>query len=59
MNPSWPSRLAWIGGLLGMLAALIVFAPARWLANSVTSATAGQLQLVNARGTVWDGQAEA
>lgn len=58
MNPSWPSHLAWIGGLLGMLAALIVFAPARWLANSVTSATAGQLQLVNARGTVWDGQAD-
>jgi general secretion pathway protein N len=57
-NPSWPSRLAWIGGLLGMLAALLVFAPARWLANSVTSATAGQLQLVNARGTVWDGQAD-
>lgn len=55
---NWPIRLAWIGGLLGLLFALIVFAPARWLASSVTSATQGQLQLVNARGTVWDGQAD-
>ena len=55
MNGGWPVRLAWLGGLFGLLAALVVFAPARWLANSVTSATGGQLQLVNARGTVWDG----
>lgn len=55
---NWPIRLAWIGGLLGLLFALVVFAPARWLASSVTSATQGQLQLVNARGTVWDGQAD-
>jgi general secretion pathway protein N len=58
LNGNWPVRLAWLGGLVGLLAALIVFAPARWLANSVTSATNGQLQLVNARGTVWDGQAD-
>lgn len=58
MNGAWPTRLAWIGGLLGLLAALVVFAPARWLANGVTSATQGQLQLVNARGTVWNGQAD-
>ena len=58
MNGTWPTRLAWIGGLLGLLAALIAFAPASWLANSVTSATKGQLQLVNARGTVWNGQAD-
>lgn len=58
MNGNWPLRLAWIGGLLGLLAALIAFAPARWLANGVTSATQGQLQMVNARGTVWNGQAD-
>ncbi|MDR7094375.1 type II secretion system protein N [Hydrogenophaga laconesensis] len=58
MNGAWPTRLAWIGGLLGLLAALLFFAPARWLANGVTSATQGQLQLVNARGTVWNGQAD-
>lgn len=58
MNGVWPVRLAWIGGLLGLFVALIVFAPARWLASSVTSATNGQLQLLNARGTVWNGQAD-
>ena len=58
MNGNWPVRLAWIGGLLGLLVALITFAPARWLASSVTSATQGQLQLLNARGTVWNGQAD-
>lgn len=58
MNGVWPARLAWICGLLGLLAALVVFAPARWLANGVTSAMQGQLQLVNARGTVWNGQAD-
>lgn len=58
MNGNWPIRLAWIGGLLGLLVAIVVFAPARWLANGVTSTTQGQLQLVNARGTVWNGQAD-
>ncbi|WP_066268508.1 type II secretion system protein N [Hydrogenophaga palleronii] len=58
MNGVWPRRLAWIGGLLGLLVALLVFAPASWLASGVTSATNGQLQLVNARGTVWNGQAD-
>lgn len=58
MNGNWPARLAWLGGLLGLLAAIVVFAPARWLATGVTSATQGQLQMVNARGTVWNGQAD-
>lgn len=44
--------------MLGVLAALLVFAPARWLANSINAATNDQLQLVNARGTVWRGQAD-
>ncbi|QHE88042.1 type II secretion system protein N [Hydrogenophaga sp. BPS33] len=58
MNGNWPVRLAWIGGLIGLCVALIAFAPARWLASGVTSATNGQLQLLNARGTVWNGQAD-
>lgn len=58
MNGNWPKRLAWLGGLLGLLVALVVFAPAQWLAQSVTNATGGQLQLLNARGTVWSGQAD-
>lgn len=52
------ARLAWIGAIVGVLSALVFFAPARWLADQVGSATGGQLQLVNARGTVWTGQAD-
>lgn len=58
MNARWPTRLAWLGALLGLAIALLLFAPARWLAQAITSATGGQLQLVNARGTVWRGQAD-
>lgn len=58
MNARWPSRLAWTGAVLGLLSALLVFAPARWLASYINAATADQLQLVNARGTVWRGQAD-
>ncbi|MGE0350696.1 type II secretion system protein N [Hydrogenophaga sp.] len=58
MNSLWPVRLAWLGGFIGLLVALVVFAPAHWLASSVTSATGGQVQLLNARGTVWNGQAD-
>lgn len=53
-----PRRAAWAGALLGLLLALLVFAPARWLAQAVDRATSGQLQLVNTRGTVWQGQAD-
>jgi general secretion pathway protein N len=52
------SRLAWISALLGLLVAVVFFAPARWLTDRVGSATGGQLQLVNARGSVWSGQAD-
>lgn len=34
----------------------MLFAPARWLADGVASATQGRLQLPHARGTVWAGQ---
>lgn len=58
MNPRWPSRMAWLGALLGLAMAVLLFAPSRWLAQAISSATAGQLQLVNTRGTVWRGQAD-
>ena len=58
MHTAWPARLAWLGALLGLAIALLLFAPARWLAHAITSATGGQLQLVNERGTVWRGQAD-
>ena len=58
MNDVWPSRLAWMGAFLGLLISLVVFAPARWLASYISAATADQLQHVNARGSVWRGQAD-
>ena len=58
MTPVWGRRLAWLGGGAGLLLALALFAPARWLADAVTRATGGQVQLVNARGTVWQGRAD-
>lgn len=50
---AWPLA----GALVGALAALLAFAPASWLAQSVADATDGRLQLADARGTVWSGSA--
>ena len=58
MSSRWPLRLAWLGGCLGLLLAVLVFAPARWLAEALHTASEGQVQLVNARGSVWRGQAD-
>ncbi|MCE2782112.1 type II secretion system protein N [Limnohabitans sp.] len=46
------------GILLGMGLALAVWAPARWLAWGVNQASQGQVQWLNARGTVWQGSAQ-
>lgn len=54
---SSPWRWALLGGCAGLLWACLVWAPARWLAKAVTEASAGQLQLRQARGTVWSGDA--
>lgn len=51
--------LAVAAALVGALLCVLVQAPARWLADAVTSASGGHLQLLNARGTVWEGQAQA
>lgn len=53
-----PARLAWLGLVLGLMTALLLFAPARWLADALGQASGQRLQLVNARGTVWSGQAD-
>jgi general secretion pathway protein N len=47
------------GAVLGVLAALLFFAPAAWLAGAVASATQQRLLLADARGTVWSGSAVA
>lgn len=48
-------RWALAGALLGVVMALVLFAPARWLAAVLSDATQGRLLLVNPRGTVWNG----
>lgn len=47
---------AW-GALLGLLFALVVFAPARWLAAGVASATDARVRLTSPRGSIWNGSA--
>lgn len=42
----------------GALLALLAFAPAHWLASALAGATQGRLNLLDARGTVWDGSAQ-
>jgi general secretion pathway protein N len=56
--PSAPWPWAVAGAVLGLVSALILFAPARWVASRVGSATAGQVLLHDARGTVWNGSAQ-
>ncbi len=51
------TRWAVAGIVVGALVALIVFAPAAWLANAVASATGQRVLLADARGTVWSGSA--
>jgi general secretion pathway protein N len=53
------SRWAMVGVVLGLVAGLVMFAPATWLASAVGSATGQRVQLADARGTVWSGSAVA
>ncbi|MEO8808564.1 MAG: type II secretion system protein N [Burkholderiaceae bacterium] len=53
------TRWALAGVVFGVLAALIAFAPAAWLARAVASATDERVLLADARGTVWSGSAVA
>lgn len=45
------------GAAAGLLFALFVFAPARWLAAGVERALGGHVLLSDVRGTVWEGSA--
>ena len=53
-----PWAWAWLGALLGLGLAMLVWAPARWLAWGVAQASQGQVQWLNPRGTVWQGSAQ-
>ena len=50
--------MAVAGGVIGLVLALALAAPARWLAGAVARASAGQLLLNEPRGTVWSGSAQ-
>ena len=53
-----PWGWALTGALLGGLITLTLFAPAQWLADGVAQASGGQVQLAQARGTLWNGSAQ-
>jgi len=52
-------RWALVGVVVGALLAVLVYAPAAWLANAVATATQQRVLLADARGTVWSGSAVA
>ncbi len=56
------SRTPWLwallGATLGLLLALLAFAPARWLVTPLAAASRGQVLLQDARGTVWNGSSQ-
>ncbi|GAB4397555.1 MAG: hypothetical protein OHK0048_06220 [Rhodoferax sp.] len=49
---------AWAGVLVGAVLALLLAAPARWLAASLAQASAARLALDQTQGTVWDGSGQ-
>ena len=51
------NRWAVGGAVVGVALAVVLFAPASWVASMVSRASAQRVQLVEPRGTVWDGEA--
>lgn len=54
-SPPWALAIA--GLVCGMVLALALFAPARWLAAGVSQATGARVLLVDPLGTLWSGSA--
>ncbi len=50
-------RWAIAGAVVGVVVALVLFAPAAWLAQAVASASNQRLVLADAQGTIWSGSA--
>lgn len=50
-----PQRWAVAGAVIGVLAALVLFAPASWLARALASASNDHLLIVDTRGSIWNG----
>lgn len=57
-TPNVPWRWSLGGAVLGMLVALVVWAPARWLGDVVAWGSGARIQLAQAHGTVWNGAAQ-
>lgn len=55
-TPPWGWAVA--GLLLGTLASLLCFAPARWLSAALAEASQQRVQLRDAQGTLWQGSAQ-
>jgi general secretion pathway protein N len=53
-----PWRTAVAGVLTGLLVGTAAFAPASWLATAVSTASGHQVQLTNARGSIWQGSSQ-
>jgi general secretion pathway protein N len=53
-----PSSWAVGGAVVGICAATVLFAPARWVARAVEQATRGHVVLSEPLGTVWNGSAQ-
>lgn len=51
-------RMAYWGALLGLLCALVAYAPAQWLADGLNALSRGHVQLRDAQGTIWRGHAQ-
>ena len=58
-SPSAPWGWALAGTLVDVLGALLVFAPAHWVAAALSQASEGRVQLLEPRGTLWNGSAQA
>ena len=58
-NPAAAAPWGWAiaGALLGVVIAVALFAPARWLSAVVMQLSAGQVRLIEPRGTLWNGSA--
>lgn len=57
-----PNQAPWLwavfGGLLGLLLATSLFAPAAWLSYAIGSASNGHVVLNDAQGSIWQGSAQ-
>lgn len=57
-NAAPPWRWALAGALVGLALAVVLFAPARWLAALVHQASDGRVMLLAPQGSVWQGSAQ-